>query len=89
MMITIFLFNHTGILICVGIVICNIFVSRVLCLAGIGRGKRLVEHTENTKHKQLSSTERSFVKIIIALSISFVICWTPQMVIYIFFFNNT
>lgn len=78
------------------IVVCNLFVTRVLCF--IGRSKRntrsvhydLVNrekgpgaslyHTNSVTSTTSSPDEIKFAKLMAFLSISFVICWMPQMV---------
>ncbi|XP_055841980.1 prostaglandin D2 receptor [Episyrphus balteatus] len=92
------LFLAFGCLLCVVIVACNLFVTRVLCF--IGRSKTLT-HSRNYKavnrekdndvntalyqsnsaaNTTTSPDEIKFAKLMTYLSISFVICWMPQMV---------
>ncbi|XP_067644872.1 prostaglandin D2 receptor [Eurosta solidaginis] len=103
------LFMLFGTLLCVVIVACNLFVTRVLCFIGRTRttkrhmhydlvnrekgsihriegepnsGSSLYHHQSNsvTMTADASPDEIKFAKLMAFLSISFVICWMPQMI---------
>ncbi|XP_036337193.1 prostaglandin D2 receptor-like isoform X2 [Rhagoletis pomonella] len=103
------LFMLFGTLLCVVIVACNLFVTRVLCFIGRTRttkrhmhydlvnrekgsihriegepnsGSSLYHHHSNsvTMSADASPDEIKFAKLMAFLSISFVICWMPQMI---------
>ncbi|XP_055911347.1 prostaglandin D2 receptor [Eupeodes corollae] len=96
------LFMAFGSLLCVVIVACNLFVTRVLCF--IGRSKThchtrnyktvnqekdadvssALYHSNNVANATTSPDEIKFAKLMTFLSISFVICWMPQMVSIVF-----
>lgn len=88
-----------GILLCIGIVICNLSVTKVLCKAHFSRRgstSSLYYQQVNLKHMTRTlfhissrpsinnsvptSEEIRFAKLMLILSISFVLCWCPQMV---------
>ncbi|XP_039965898.1 prostaglandin D2 receptor [Bactrocera neohumeralis] len=102
------LFMLFGSLLCVVIVACNLFVTRVLCFIGRTRttkrhmhydmvnrekgsvsriegepssGSSLYHHSNSvTMTADASPDEIKFAKLMAYLSISFVICWMPQMI---------
>uniref|UniRef100_W8B449 Prostacyclin receptor n=3 Tax=Ceratitis capitata TaxID=7213 RepID=W8B449_CERCA len=102
------LFMLFGILLCVVIVGCNLFVTRVLCFIGRTRttkrhmhydlvnrekgstsriegdpnsGSALYHHSNSvTMTADASPDEIKFAKLMAFLSISFVICWMPQLI---------
>lgn len=96
------LFFAFGSLLCVVIVACNLFVTRVLCF--IGRSKTHTQsrnyktiarekdndvntalyHSNSIANSSTSPDEIKFAKLMTFLSISFVICWMPQMMSIVF-----
>uniref|UniRef100_A0A336MNL7 CSON004325 protein n=1 Tax=Culicoides sonorensis TaxID=179676 RepID=A0A336MNL7_CULSO len=93
-----------GMILCSGIVICNLSVTKVLCKAHFSRRgstSSLYYQQVNIKHMtrtlfQISSRpsfnstvptseEIRFAKLMLILSISFVICWCPQMITIILY----
>lgn len=89
-----FLFLIIGTLLCLSIVWCNLAVSRALsklsrrtiALRRISRAssraKPLLTVAKPVNQPEMVATteERAFARLMAVLSISFVICWMPQMV---------
>ncbi|XP_034939577.1 prostaglandin E2 receptor EP3 subtype isoform X2 [Chelonus insularis] len=83
-----------GTLLCLSIVWCNLAVSRVLRKLGqkygvlrrvsrsSSRNKPFLSSTKSSTPSEIGTTveERAFAKLMAVLSISFVICWMPQMI---------
>ncbi|KAK9305284.1 hypothetical protein QLX08_003641 [Tetragonisca angustula] len=77
---------------CLSIVWCNLAVSRALsklnCRAGVlrrvtrssSRAKPLLTVTGPTPEIVTTAEERAFARLMAVLSISFVVCWMPQMI---------
>ncbi|XP_043506373.1 prostaglandin E2 receptor EP3 subtype isoform X2 [Frieseomelitta varia] len=81
-----------GTVLCLSIVWCNLAVSRALsklnCRAGVlrrvtrssSRAKPLLTVTGPTPEIVTTAEERAFARLMAVLSISFVVCWMPQMI---------
>lgn len=82
-----------GAILCVCIVVCNLAVIRALCRLGCrGRrrrlGRRISRHssrhgshsTSDITYDAATTEEVSFARLMAVLSISFVVCWVPQLV---------
>nr|XP_050850281.1 prostaglandin E2 receptor EP3 subtype isoform X2 [Vespula vulgaris] len=81
-----------GTLLCLSIVWCNLAVSRALGTLGrragalrrisraSSRAKPLLTVTGPTPEVVATAEERAFARLMAVLSISFVVCWMPQMI---------
>ncbi|XP_037906335.1 thromboxane A2 receptor isoform X1 [Hermetia illucens] len=87
-----YFFMAFGTFLCILIVVCNLFVTQVLCIIGRNKTRRSIQYdfvnrdkgsatlVHQTSFPNTSSDEIRFAKLMTFLSISFVVCWMPQMI---------